>query len=157
MEQMIKEDRGEIRIDGEVPGTVAFVQCVGSRDPEKNEACSRFCCPTTIKQSIELKKRGTNVVVFLRDMRTVGTKAEEHYRKAREMGVRFLKFEHRLEGLLDAPQSSVTFRKGENRLDHGYLPGLLFLHLYHRRGHFEDGDLGIIKRHLDNLQHLPRG
>jgi heterodisulfide reductase subunit A len=93
LERMIKENRGEIKIGGEVPQTVAFIQCVGSRDPEKNEACSRFCCPTTIKQSIELKKRGTNVVVFHRDMRTVGTKAEEHYRRAREMGVRFLKFE----------------------------------------------------------------
>lgn len=72
--------------------SAVFIQCVGSRDPEHNAACSQYCCPTTIKQAIGLRELGMNVVVLHRDMRTVGAKAEERYRKARAMGVRFLRY-----------------------------------------------------------------
>jgi heterodisulfide reductase subunit A len=147
LERMIKDNQGDIIIDGERPKTVAFIQCVGSRDLEKNPACSRFCCPTTIKQAIELKKRGTNVMVFHRDMRTVGTKAEEHYRTAREMGVRFLKYtpeikpqvvgQERVSGLemlepalnrnLRLPVDAVVLACGmiSNEIETGRLQGIL--------------------------------
>lgn len=92
LEAVLHESKGTLEIGGTAPGTVVFVQCVGSRDPEKNPGCSRFCCPTTIKQAIRLRENGVNVLVLHRDMRTVGAKAEEHYRRARKLGVRFVRY-----------------------------------------------------------------
>lgn len=92
LEEMLLASKGGFRIDGKAPGTVAFVQCVGSRDPGKNTGCSRYCCPTTIKQAVRLRENGVNVLVLHRDMRTVGAGAEEHYRRARELGVRFVRY-----------------------------------------------------------------
>jgi heterodisulfide reductase subunit A len=92
LETILRESENQVRMDGKVPRTVVFIQCVGSRNPDKNAACSRYCCPTTIKQAIRLRESGVNVVVLHRDMRTVGAKAEEHYRHARSMGVKFLRY-----------------------------------------------------------------
>jgi heterodisulfide reductase subunit A len=92
LEDILHDSKGKITIGGKTPKTVVFIQCVGSRDPEKNPACSRFCCPTTIKQAIRLRESGVNVAVFHRDMRTVGAKAEEHYRHARALGVKFIRY-----------------------------------------------------------------
>ncbi|UCD95600.1 MAG: CoB--CoM heterodisulfide reductase iron-sulfur subunit A family protein, partial [Candidatus Zixiibacteriota bacterium] len=92
LEDILHDSKGTITIGGKTPKTVVFIQCVGSRDPDKNPGCSRFCCPTTIKQAIRLRESGVNVAVFHRDMRTVGAKAEEHYRHARALGVKFIRY-----------------------------------------------------------------
>jgi heterodisulfide reductase subunit A len=92
LENILHSTRGSLEINGLKPKTVAFIQCVGSRNPETNPGCSRYCCPTTIKQAIQLRKNGVNVVVLHRDMRTVGERAEEHYRQARKMGVKFVRY-----------------------------------------------------------------
>ncbi len=92
LENYLNDSKETIDISGTKPETVVFVQCVGSRDPQKNAACSRFCCPTTVKQAVRLRESGVNVLVLHRDMRTVGAKAEEHYRHARELGVRFVRY-----------------------------------------------------------------
>ena len=92
LENILHDSKGKIKIKGETPETVVFVQCVGSRDPEKNSGCSRYCCPTTIKQAIRLRESGVNVAVLHRDMRTVGAQAEEQYRRARELGVKFIRY-----------------------------------------------------------------
>jgi len=92
LENELRNAKDKVIIKGKTPKTVAFIQCVGSRDPEKNAFCSRYCCPTTIKQSVRLREAGINVIVLHRDMRTVGAKAEEHYRHARSMGVKFIRY-----------------------------------------------------------------
>ena len=92
LESIMHDSEGKISIKGKEPKTVVFIQCVGSRNPEKNPGCSRFCCPTTIKQAIRLRENGINVVVLHRDMRTVGALAEEQYRHARALGVKFLRY-----------------------------------------------------------------
>jgi len=74
--------------------TVAFIQCVHSRC-EENPTCSRYCCPTTIKQAIELNKLGINSVVFYRDIRTVEPGTEELYRDARKRGIKFIEYSPR--------------------------------------------------------------
>ena len=98
-ERIINESKGVPKLNGKPLKTVAFIQCVGSRDPEKNANCSRYCCPATIKQAIELRERGVNVVIFYRDMRTVGHGAEEFYREARKAGAVCVRFE-----IPDAPE-----------------------------------------------------
>jgi heterodisulfide reductase subunit A len=92
LENILHDSKKKITIDGQTPKTVVFIQCVGSRGSGKNPGCSRFCCPTTIKQAIRLRESGVNVAVFHRDMRTVGARAEEHYRHARAMGVKFIRY-----------------------------------------------------------------
>jgi heterodisulfide reductase subunit A2 len=74
------------------PKTVAFIQCVGSRD-DKRPYCSRICCTTSVTQAVHLKERNpdTNVYILYRDMRTFGER-EELYRRAREMGVIFIRY-----------------------------------------------------------------
>ena len=72
--------------------TVAFIQCVGSRDSRRNY-CSRICCTHTMKSAIHLKQLNPlmNVYVLFRDIRTYGNR-EEMYRQARELGVIFIRY-----------------------------------------------------------------
>jgi heterodisulfide reductase subunit A len=79
--------------------TTVFIQCVGSRIPER-PYCSRVCCTHSVENAIHLKKLNPEMDVFIlyRDMRTYGTR-ESLYKKAREMGVIFIRFD-----LEDAPQ-----------------------------------------------------
>jgi len=73
--------------------SVVMIQCVGSRDEER-PYCSRICCSQAVKNGIALKKRNpeTDVYVLYRDVRTYGM-LEEHYRAARDLGVRFIRYD----------------------------------------------------------------
>jgi heterodisulfide reductase subunit A2 len=81
----------DLSFGGVQPTSAAFVLCVGSRDPATFGGCSRYCCPTAIKQAIALAERGIDTTVFYRDIRTISTGAEEMYRKARGLGVLFVR------------------------------------------------------------------
>jgi heterodisulfide reductase subunit A2 len=76
---------------GSKPRSAAFILCVGSRDPEGFKGCSRYCCPTAIKQAIILAKQGIDTTIFYRDIRMISTGAEEMYREARGLGVLFVR------------------------------------------------------------------
>ncbi|MBW1753130.1 MAG: CoB--CoM heterodisulfide reductase iron-sulfur subunit A family protein, partial [Deltaproteobacteria bacterium] len=71
---------------------VAFIQCVGSREPDR-PYCSKICCTTSVQQAIALKteKPDLKVYILYRDLRTYGQR-EELYRKARELGVLFFRY-----------------------------------------------------------------
>ncbi len=73
-------------------GTVAMIQCVGSRDDEHNY-CSRVCCSEAIKNAISIKEKDpdSKVYILYRDIRTY-TIREIFYRRARELGVKFIHF-----------------------------------------------------------------
>jgi len=87
------------RSDGKLPGRLAFIQCVGSREPEGNGWCSRICCMNTIKEAVELKKRYPvmKISVYHNDIRAYKKEHEEMYRQARASGVIFLR--GRVEGV----------------------------------------------------------
>jgi heterodisulfide reductase subunit A2 len=72
-----------------------LVHCVGSRDLKcGNTYCSKVCCATAVKQSIELKKRfpESSVFCFYMDMRMFGLGYEELYQKAQvEYNVQFIR------------------------------------------------------------------
>ncbi|HEC36433.1 MAG TPA: CoB--CoM heterodisulfide reductase iron-sulfur subunit A family protein, partial [Anaerolineae bacterium] len=81
--------------DGLVPRDVVFVQCAGSRDPERGVSyCSRICCTEAIKNALAIKEcnPGTKVYILYRDIRTFGFK-ERYYREARQKGVFFLQYD----------------------------------------------------------------
>ncbi len=71
---------------------VAFIQCVGSREPD-HPYCSKVCCTASVQSAIRLKEKKPYLRVYIlyRDMRTFGQR-EELYRKAREMGVIFIRY-----------------------------------------------------------------
>ncbi len=72
--------------------TALFIQCVGSRIPER-PYCSKVCCTHAIKNALELKKLNPRMDVYIlyRDMRTYGLR-EDLYRQAREKGIVFLRY-----------------------------------------------------------------
>jgi len=80
--------------DGQKPHSVAFIQCVGSRDTNKYPYCSNFCCMYTLKHVVQLKEKykdDIEVYVFYMDMRTNFKGFEEFYQRARELGVNFVR------------------------------------------------------------------
>jgi len=66
--------------DGAVPKKVVFIQCVGSRDPERHKAyCSRACCMYTAKQARLYRqqvKEGTAYISYM-DIRSDSRDFEE--------------------------------------------------------------------------------
>ncbi|MFZ7112197.1 MAG: 2Fe-2S iron-sulfur cluster-binding protein, partial [Desulfatiglandales bacterium] len=82
--------------------TAVFIQCVGSREPER-PYCSRVCCTHSVQSALHLKESNPEMDVFVlyRDIRTYGER-ELLYKKAREAGVIFVRF-----SLENKPQVSV--------------------------------------------------
>ena len=72
--------------------TAVFIQCVGSREPER-PYCSRVCCTHTMESALHLKSLNPrmDVMVLYRDIRTYGER-EYLYRKARMAGVKFFRY-----------------------------------------------------------------
>ncbi|MCK7461885.1 MAG: hypothetical protein MZU84_07435, partial [Sphingobacterium sp.] len=72
---------------GKIPKRIGFVHCVGSRDEKVGGLyCSKVCCVTAVKQSIELKERigDCDVYCFYMDMRMYGMHFENIYKEAQE-------------------------------------------------------------------------
>jgi len=91
---------------------VVMIQCVGSRN-DANPNCSRVCCGQAVKNAISIKEISPDVNIFIlhRDMRTYGF-AEDFYRKAREMGIHFIRYEEDERPRVEEIQGKiqVTFR-----------------------------------------------
>ncbi len=71
---------------------IAFIQCVGSREPDR-PYCSKVCCTSSVRQAIDMKTANPDLDIYIlyRDMRTYGER-EELYKKARELGVIFIRY-----------------------------------------------------------------
>jgi len=83
--------QGDIEINGKVPKDVVFIQCVGSRDKEGNEYCSRVCCMYTAKQAHLVKEKipDAKLDVFYTDVRAFGKGYEEFYNRVQGEGVTY--------------------------------------------------------------------
>jgi len=73
--------------------TAVFLQCFGSRIPER-PYCSKLCCTQSIKSALQLKKLNPDSRVFIvyRSMRPYGLR-EDLYREARASGVMFIRYD----------------------------------------------------------------
>ena len=73
--------------------SIVMIQCVGSRNDE-HPYCSKMCCAEAIKNALLVKELNpsSEVIILFRDIRTYGFK-EKYYRKAREAGVIFLRYD----------------------------------------------------------------
>jgi heterodisulfide reductase subunit A len=88
--------------------TVVMIQCVGSRDEER-PYCSRVCCSQAIKNALKLREFNPklNIYILYRDIRSYGIK-ELYYKKAREEGVIFIRYEE---------ESKPEVRNNDGRLN----------------------------------------
>ena len=84
-------------LDREEPKSIAWLQCVGSRDTNRcgNGYCSSVCCMYAVKEAMIAKEHihgDLDCAIFNMDMRTVGKDYEKYFLRARDnKGVRFVK------------------------------------------------------------------
>ena len=78
--------------DGEIPRSIAFIQCVGSRDKD-HPYCSAACCMFALKEAILLREFAPQIecTIFYMDIRASGKYYEEYFDRAKELGVKFIR------------------------------------------------------------------
>ena len=86
LEQILKEDKVAAK-------SIAMIQCVGCRNEER-KYCSNICCMSALKNATLIKEKNPdcNVAILFRDIQTLGTRYENYYRRARELGIIFIKY-----------------------------------------------------------------
>ncbi|MFP4531387.1 MAG: FAD-dependent oxidoreductase [Desulfobacterales bacterium] len=88
---LIKDDKGEFT---KKPESVAILHCIGSRDVNYHEYCSRVCCMYALKFTHLIKDKvghDTPVYDFYIDQRCFGKGYEAFYRKCQEEGTTFIR------------------------------------------------------------------
>ena len=77
--------------DQTAPSRIAFIQCVGSRDPQAGVTyCSSLCCMASLKEALvarEISAPGLTSTIFYMDIRAQGKGYESYLEQAREHGV----------------------------------------------------------------------
>jgi len=88
---LIRDENGDFT---RTPKSVALLHCIGSRDVNYHEYCSRVCCMYALKYSHLIKEKvghDTKVYDFYIDMRCFGKGYEEFYRRCQEEGTTFIR------------------------------------------------------------------
>ena len=88
---LIRDEKGEFT---RVPQSVAILHCVGSRDVNYHEYCSRVCCMYALKYTHLIKEKvghDTKIYDFYIDQRCYGKGYEEFYRRCQEEGTNFIR------------------------------------------------------------------
>ena len=73
---------------------IVMIQCVGCRNDER-PYCSSVCCMTALKNANIIREQNpqVNITILYRDLYTPGIEYENYYRKIREKGVLFVKYD----------------------------------------------------------------
>ncbi len=79
--------------EGKEPKSIALLHCIGSRDKNYCEYCSRTCCMYALKFAhlIKEKNHDCEVYEFYIDMRCFGKGYEEFYKRLLHEGVNFIR------------------------------------------------------------------
>ncbi len=88
---LIRDENGELT---KAPKKVAILHCVGSRDANYHEYCSRVCCMYALKYSHLIKEKvghDTEVFDFYIDQRCYGKGYEEFYQRCQNEGTNFVR------------------------------------------------------------------
>jgi len=91
---------GEVQLkDGRKPDSIAIVHCVGSRNKDYHEYCSRVCCMYSLKLAQLVRDYvGAEVHEYYRDMRAFGKGYEAFYERVEQAGVHFVRFDQEISG-----------------------------------------------------------
>ena len=88
LEDMVREEGRATRpSDRRVARSLAFIQCVGSRDAKLHHLwCSKFCCGSALRMAnlIRVREPQTQVSFFYIDLQTFGRNFETFYRQVQE-------------------------------------------------------------------------
>lgn len=97
--------------------SIVMIQCVGSRDEER-PYCSKMCCAEAIKNALVTKEKypDIEITILFRDIRTYGFK-EKYYRKAREAGILFLRYDDKNPPNVIAEDSQLRIEVNTPRKD----------------------------------------
>jgi len=81
--------------NGKEPKNIAIIHCVGSRNSENHEYCSRTCCMSALKYANQIRSAlpDANIFDLYSDMRAFGKGCEELYTKTSRKNVMFLMFD----------------------------------------------------------------
>ena len=84
---------GALRHGGRPVRSIAYVYCVGNRQPGGNEYCSKYCCAATVHASLKVADLDPRIKQYHlhRDVRTYG-RYELMYSRSRERGSVYLRF-----------------------------------------------------------------
>jgi len=88
---LIRDESGEFT---RTPQSVAILHCIGSRDVNYHEYCSRVCCMYALKYTHLIKEKvghDTAVYDFYIDQRCFGKGYEEFFRRCQEEGTTFIR------------------------------------------------------------------
>lgn len=80
--------------DNAHPKSLAFIQCVGSRDSVvSNDYCSSVCCMVATKEAILAKEHEPDieVTIFFMDLRAFGKDFERYYERAKKLGIKYIR------------------------------------------------------------------
>lgn len=74
--------------------SVVMINCVGARVADR-PYCGRFCCLTAMKNAILIKEGNPRAKIYIlhQDVMASSVEAERYYRRAMEMGVRFIRYD----------------------------------------------------------------
>ncbi len=101
--------------DGEEPKSLAFVQCVGSRDSRVGkDYCSSACCMYATKEAVIAKDHvhGLDCTIFYMDLRSFGKDFDKYVERAKEKsGVKFVR--SRVSNIEEDPATRNLFIKYE--------------------------------------------
>ena len=88
LEKMLRRTGRLVRLSDQTPpASLAFIQCVGSRDARLGHLwCSRVCCGSALRMARLLKKRQPEIeiTVFYIDIQSAGRDFETFYNAARQ-------------------------------------------------------------------------
>ncbi len=79
--------------DDKEPQKIGFIQCVGSRDCER-DYCSSVCCMYATKEAIIAKEHISGELqcdIFFMDLRAYSKGFEEYYQKGKELGIEYIR------------------------------------------------------------------
>jgi heterodisulfide reductase subunit A len=79
--------------NGSEPRSIAMIHCIGSRDVNYHEYCSRVCCMYSLKFSHLVREKipGAQIYQLYMDLRCFGKGYEEFYNRLQHEGVNFVR------------------------------------------------------------------
>lgn len=112
MKRLIELSPGELVFKERKIKKIAYIYCVGSRQPEgPNKYCSRYCCTSAIYTALLLKEKyqGIKNIHLNRGIRTYG-KQELLYTEASEKGDVFLQFDEDTPPEISAENGQINIK-----------------------------------------------
>jgi heterodisulfide reductase subunit A-like polyferredoxin len=104
------------RSDGKRPNRIAFIQCVGSRNPQLGHPyCSAVCCMFSLKESMLAREHYDDIqtTIFYKDLRTCSKNFFEYAERARnDYGVRTINSDGTVKEKTDTHNPIVVYDVG---------------------------------------------